>query len=407
MSEPTFTTKHGLYVADYSGPAHLRFELDHLHADSRGGDVTAELRVTSTAPGIEGLLHQTRYTLTGTQSRTTVARHLASRTPGQDLDWPGFIEQVSVKVLTAFRTGEPATLLRDAEMPPDPGALLPPIVLGRLPTIWFGDGATAKSLLALAAGLSIHSDQVLLGIAPTATRVVALLDWEMDAWEHKERMRRLVGEQMPDLVYVPCRSAIWDESDRLHRIFAEYGVTFAIIDSVGMACGGIPLSSDEAAIRFFQAQRQLEVGALCIAHKTKAEDGDKYPFGSAFWHYQARSTWYFRKAQEIDSNSLEVALHQRKANIAGYAAPLAFTVDFADSRIAIARKDARDTPALAGDLPVSYRMQRLLAAGGMSVADIAAELDESKDAVRVAAKRGEGKLFTTDEAKRVWLFRAQ
>jgi hypothetical protein len=62
--------------------------------------------------------------------------------------------------------------------------LLDRIVLGQHPTIWFDDGGSFKSYMALGAAVAIHTGRGdVLGIAPTTTRRVAYLDWEFDAWE--------------------------------------------------------------------------------------------------------------------------------------------------------------------------------------------------------------------------------
>lgn len=386
MTAPRFDARMGIYTFNWDEPTFIRMHVDHVNAESRSGEVGAEIRVVSTAPGIEGHLHQGRFTLTGTQSRATVAKHLGTRTPGRDIDWGGLIEYVSVKVLEAFRTGEPAILLRDAQEPEDDGHLLDPIVLGRHPTMWFGDGGSTKSLLALAAGLSIHADTNLLGIQPGATRVVALFDWEMDGWEHRKRMVGLLGEQLPDFIYVPCRGAIWDELDRLRKIIAQHGIQYGIFDSVGMAAGGLPLTSDEAANRYYSAVRQLGIGSLNIAHKVKAEDGDKFPFGSQFWHNGARATFFVKRESESETNVVNVALHHRKANTTSQAAPIAFEVTFG-GRIGIRRKDLRDVPAFDEDRTLRERIYDVLRAGAQTVAAIADELDAKPDSVSKTVRR--------------------
>lgn len=396
MSAPKFDGKQGMFSVDWGSPDHIAMRIDHVHAESRSGEVSAEIRVTSTAPGLEGLLHQGRFTLTGTQSRATLAKHLDSRTPGRGVDWPGLIELASVKVLDAFRIGEPALLLRDAEEPTDDGHLLLPIVLGRHPTVWFGEGGSTKSLLALAAGLSIHSDKALMGIAPSAARVVALLDWEMDAWEHRKRMVALMGDQLPDFVYVPCRGAIWDEQDRLARILVDHGIQYAIVDSVGMACAGLPIESSEAALRFYSSVRQLGIGTLCIAHKTKAEDGDRMPFGSAFWHNGARATWFVKKEAEPEPGRVNVALHQRKANTSAVAPPLAFEVNFSpEGGISIRRRDLRDVPAFEEDRTLRQQISDVLKAGPRTTAAIALELDAKPDSVAKTVRRAERTFIRT------------
>jgi hypothetical protein len=387
----TFSVTHGVYRSEWPGPTFVRMDIDHIHQSSRDGEITAEVRVISTAPvPMAGIIHQARFTVTGTRSRSELAKHCGTRTPGQDIDWNGLIEWAAVKTIAAFRQGEPPTYINEAPRPLDDGYLVPPVVLGRLPTVWFGDGGVGKSALALAAAVSIQTGEPVLGQAPTNTTRVAVLDWEMDAWEHRKRLEGIclsLDIEMPKVLHVPCRTAIWNDTERLQGILANYEIGFVVIDSVGMACAGLPLTSDEAAIRFYTAVRQLEIGSLCIAHRTKAEDGDQYPFGSIFWHNQARSTWYIRKAQEPGQGILEVAMHQRKANTGGLEMPVGFRLLFGEKAIQITRQARGDSVLLMETSPVSVRMGEFLKAGPATVAQIANELGVKESAVRAAYNR--------------------
>lgn len=386
-----FSIHHGVYRSEWSGPTFVRMDIDHIHQSSRDGEITAEVRVISTAPvPMAGIIHQARFTVTGTRSRSELAKHCSTRTPGQDIDWNGLVEWAAVKTISAFRQGEPPTYINEAPRPTDDGFLVPPIVLGRLPTVWFGDGGVGKSALALAAAVSIQTGEPVLGSQPSTITRVAILDWEMDAWEHRKRLEGLclsLDMAAPKILHIPCRTAIWNDVERLQGILVEYEIGFVVVDSVGMACAGLPLVSDEAAIRFYTALRQLDIGALCIAHRSKAEDGDQYPFGSVFWHNQARSTWYVRKAQEPGQNILEVAMHQRKANTGQIEMPVGFRLIFGDKAINISRQGPRDSALLMETASVSVRMGEFLKAGPATVAQIASELGVKESAVRAAFNR--------------------
>jgi hypothetical protein len=169
---PTVTVDRGLVTVDWPDPWYVRFDFD-LFRSERTGEMTAEVVVKSVGPGYRDRLHHARVNLTSTRSRAELTNTLKRRQDG--LDWDRIVEGTSTLALEAMRNGEPAILLRDAQRPPDAGWLLPPLVLGRLPSILFGDGGSLKSYIALAAAVSIHTDQDLLGISPTATRVVAYL----------------------------------------------------------------------------------------------------------------------------------------------------------------------------------------------------------------------------------------
>ena len=81
-------------------------------------------------------------------------------------------------------------------------------------------------------------------------------------------------------MYARCERPLVYEADRLARIVREHDISYAIFDSVAFACDGPPEAA-EVAGRYFRAVRQLGIGSLQIAHISKAENGDKKPFGSA------------------------------------------------------------------------------------------------------------------------------
>lgn len=388
MSAVEMTSDRGSYRVTWEAPHFITFDFDLLRAE-RTGDVTGEVTVRVASPDLHDHLHQARLTMTGTRSRAELANQLRRRLPGTD--WDALVEGSCVKVLRAFREGEPAILLRDAEKPPDAGWLLPPLVLGRLPTILFGDGGTGKSWLVLAAALSIHTDQPLLGIAPTARRRVAYLDWELEDWEQRERMRMLVGDQEPDLIYRRCSGPLRDQVDSLRRLIRDRGIGFVVIDSIGPACGGAPEES-AVALGFFEALRMLGVGALCVAHVNRAGDTDK-PFGSAFWHNGARATWYVKQA----SGDFTVGLFNRKSNVGRPAPPRGYRIVEDAGRIRIEPARVAEEPELEQDLPLPVRMKAALRPGALPAHELAELLGAKVDSVDRTARRNQAFVKVPDE----------
>ena len=386
---PVLAAEQDHYRLTWPAPDHVMLDYDLLRQE-RSGDVTGEVTVRLEAPGLRDHLHQARVTLTGTRSRAELANQLAKRLAGPD--WPGIVEASSILVLRAYRAGAPAILLRDAVEPIGARELVPPLVLADLPVVINGDGGTGKSMLALALGVMVQTGQpIITGLETRARRNVALLDWEMSPWEHRERLRAITGEPMPDLVYVPCLRPLREEVDRLRRIARDRGIGYWIVDSAAPACGGEPESA-EVALAFFGALRALGGGSLIVAHVTKNGDDGK-PFGSAFWSNLARSTWYVRKQQEAESDVLNVGLFNRKANTSRLHAPLGLELRFRAERIEIHTTDVADTPELANALPVRARMLALLRTGARTQVDIAEALDVDLEAVRKATARGEGRSF--------------
>jgi AAA domain len=390
---PQLIAERGVYTVRWDAPEQVQFEFDMLRVDRRSGTMTAEVTVHTYWPVLD-FVHSAQLNLSSTQARVTLAKHLAGRVRDRELDWPALVETAIILTRNAFRAGEPSILLRDAPEPATAGPLLPPLLAADGTTLLYGDGGTGKSLLALAAAVSLHTGLPLLGLQPAVTRRVAFLDWEWSAPVHKRRLRRLLPEgELPDIRYIRCALPLRDDVDRLRRVIREDGIEYAVIDSVALAAGGDPERA-ETAIEFFGALRQLEVDALAVAHVTKASDGEK-PFGSTFWHNSARATWYVRKAAELGASSFTVALVNKKANDAPLSLPLGFAVDMSDERTTIRPTNLADSPDLAKEIPLRLRIRQELLGGSLTYAELAERLEAKEDSVRATVKRGYGKTFTT------------
>ena len=95
-------------------------------------NLTGEIAVKTTNPGIAPHLHQARFNLTSTTARKTLAKALGERL---DLAWDDMIEQACVMVLAKHREGEP--VIRVGKLPPREGLKyrVDPILLNNQPTI--------------------------------------------------------------------------------------------------------------------------------------------------------------------------------------------------------------------------------------------------------------------------------
>jgi len=382
------------YVASYPSDAvEIRIErVRRMREDELSGEVT----ISCALPGIgneDGHLHgPARLNMSGTQTRSTLAKYLAGRTNGARINWQEIIEWTCQQTLLAERTGDPVVCLRDIPEPLTPDALLPPLILGRSDTIFFGDGGAAKSYISLAAAASLHSGEPLLGITPTVTQRVLFLDWEWDGWEHRQRLKRLwPGDVLPDLLYRRCTGPLSGQVDNLRAQIAGEGVTFIVIDSVGCACDGPPEEA-RSALAFFDAVHSLNVGSLMTAHVNRSGDTDR-PFGSTYFHNSARLTWYV-KAQERGTDVLTVGLFNRKSSGGPKASPVGYEVSFTDDRTIITRRDPIDVPELAESLPARIRIAGALREGALTLVDLSEALDVPPDTVRKSLLRGEGHQFT-------------
>lgn len=357
--------------------AQAALEVDFLRRD--GGQLKGEVLVRCELGGartVDGVLTVADVNLSSSRTRAAFAKDLAelSRTNGKDCDWRALVEEFALRILSAERNGEPAVWLDEVAVQQAERLLYVdgfPLLKDH-PLIFFGDGGTGKSLLALYfAGL----------LAKMGLRV-GLFDWELDKGEHRRRLGQLFQGTLPRIRYVRCSHPFCREVDRLRRVVKEAELEYIIFDSVGYACDGPPENAEQA-MRYFQALRTIgTVGSLHIAHVRGGFEGaDLRPFGSVFWNNSARATWNIKPAsREADDGRLQVAVHHRKFNTSGRMRSVGFEISFAkDGSIAVASLDLGKVPDLAAQLGLRERMQIALRKGPLDREQLRAELEDVKD----------------------------
>lgn len=368
------------------GELGTELRIERLRRDH--GELIGELTVASNLPGTRsknGTLHVADFNLSSARARIERAKILAERANTNDLDWIGILEDLCQSVVAAERAGRPASALRDmpAPLPDDSITIDGTRILRRLPICLFGDGADGKSYLALYWAVRL---------AELGWRVL-YADWEFSGEDHRERLERITGPDMPDgILYVRCDRPMTDEADRLRRIVAEERIDYLIADSVAFACDGPPEAAEVAA-RYFRALRRIGVGSLNVAH-VRQENGDQKPFGSAFWHNGFRSTIFAKRSAESTDRVLDVGLFNRKQSTGSKSRPTGYRIDFADGRTTFASIEVADIVDLANRMPVRQRMFQLLgSAGALTMAEIADRLDIEMNTIVQTVRRGEGKVF--------------
>jgi len=345
------------------------FDIDRLRRERH--ELIGELTVKCELPGARtynGVLIASDFNLSASRTRKERATLLAERAQTKDLDWLALVEEFCQRVLEAERRGEPAIDLRTVPLP-DPehdsirihGFELP----RRHPSVLFGDGGSAKSYLGLYLGGCLAQQGLRVGV----------FDWELEAPDHRFRLRKLFGDQEPEILYARCYRPLTSEADRLRRMVREQHIDFGVYDSVGYASGTQPEAA-ESALAYFRVVRKIGIGRLHIAHVTKAEGGDQTPFGSIFWHNSARATWFIKASDESpDGTILDIGIFQRKSNLsAKMRAPLAFRITFGEERTTFQRIEPGSVPVLAEKMTIRQRMTHLLARGAMSIETLAEEI---------------------------------
>lgn len=352
------------------------FDVDRLQRDRQ--DLCGEIVVTCHLKGartFDGNLFSGRINLSDAFRRREVYQRLKSKAQtGTQVDWDHHIDELAARIVRAEREGRPAQLLHTFQRPaPDETFDLEGIVLPRRhPSILFGDGGGFKSYIALyiAGWLGQQGIRVLFA------------DWEFEAEDHRDRLERLFGADMPPVYYQRMHRPMVDEIDSIKRQVDELKIEYIVCDSVGYATDGAPESA-EAAMGYFRAVRQLGIGSVHLAHVTKPkEDGaagkqasdPTKPFGSAFWSNSARSTWFVKRTESIDEQRFVVALFNRKTNLGPLRPAVGLEIEFGHERTAIQRVNLADVDELASSLPIWQRMKRALECGPRTLTDLAADV---------------------------------
>jgi hypothetical protein len=247
----------------------IEFSVTRLRRD-RGHDLVGELACSCGMLGtkaIDGVLSVGRFNFSSPRERDEHGRRLAARarTNGK-VDWIGLLEELSQQVLLADRAGKPAVLLRALPRPSAAATLdVEGVRLYReLPVIAYGDGGASKSYWAL----------YFAGLLAQRGLTVLYADWELAGDDHRERLERLFGFDMPAVLYARCDRPLVVETDRLARLRQQHQVDYLVCDSISFACDGPPEAADVAA-RFFQSLRQIGCGSLSLAHTNRSEKADE------------------------------------------------------------------------------------------------------------------------------------
>jgi hypothetical protein len=361
--------------------------IDRLRRES--GALVGELVVRCNLPGIsayDGILSAGDVNLSSVRARADRAKYLSTRARVEEIDFAGLLEELALRVIAAEREGEPLIVLRELPRPkPDEVRVIDGLpLLARHPVILFGDGGAAKSYLAL----------YLAGRLEQQGCRTAIYDWELSGEDHRDRLERIFGPDMPAVRYHRCAAPLVHEADRIRRDVRTQRLDYLVFDSISFACHDAPENAATAAA-YLQAVRSCcELGSLHLAHVTKGEGSDQKPFGSAFWHNLARATWYLKRSEEGESEEqLTIAAFNRKANLGPRRPPIGWTIDFSGDRAAFTRCDPAATPDLATALTTRQRIAAAVRGGALSIADLADRLDVKADTIEKAVKRS-ARVFT-------------
>jgi hypothetical protein len=315
------------------------------------------------------------------RSRLDVSRALASR--NGNLNWAKALDEFCPYVIREIRRQASAVILARMPRPADPYLLAPILPLGQ-PTVLYADGATGKSVVALAWALTLSTGQhVAPGLGFLHPSPVLYCDWERSADVHGVRLDELMrGAELLDpgpLYYLRLSRPLPECIGWIRGEAARVKSSLVICDSYGYAAGG-EIESSSAAFRYFSALNTLGLTSLTIAHiphQLREHPGARRPYGSVFVRNSAFVCWEMRK--ESTDGPLRLGIYQTKPGDGPPLPPFGYEMTFSPQIITLRECE----PAgLNGESTLGAKILRVLRRGDMTYQAIAEDLASTEGAIR-------------------------
>ncbi|MDP9474798.1 MAG: AAA family ATPase [Actinomycetota bacterium] len=219
------------------------------------------------------------------------------------------------------------------------------------PTLFYGDGGVAKSMIALSLAMALaRKASKWLGLT-VAGGPVLYLDFELDAHEQHRRVAQLAraeGLDGPpaDLRYMSALGFPPHEAfEAALAECAEHRIKLVIIDSLGPALEGDAEAARDV-IGFYQKViepfRAAGVTIAAVDHQSKLQAGERYQnkraFGSVFKGNLARSVVQV-EATNREDGALTVRVRQIKHNFGKLADPFGIELSFSEEQVRLDRME--------------------------------------------------------------------
>ncbi len=304
---------------------------------------TAELWFYHANGSTDSLLHTSKANLLSTSTMSSIGKRMAQHSA--DVPWTQVLTYIAAKTMEYSRRGEPGVEIEPTiGQAVHPGYYIEPVIMKGVPNIIYGDKGVNKTTLALTMmGLIwLGCNDSECGLVATESAKIAMLDWEVNESLTNYTLSRLIkGDTIPwfKLPYLHCKQNLIDDIDRIANFLHDKQAEVVLIDSLGQAAGSdrFDTSGKGAALRFFEALRQLNVTSLILAQNAKGEEGGKKTiFGSAYFTYYGRNIFELRgKQDDLDENQMHIALFHQEANYSKKYQPMGFNLSYTDSTIKI------------------------------------------------------------------------
>ena len=382
-SKPTLTNTAGIYQLNFFDEK-LSVTVDRITESSKhetSGEITRKSRI----PGESGHIHQARLNLTSSSTRKAMAKSLEERIAG--LDWSGILEFVCVMVLTKHREGTPAIKLADHAMPEVLVHRLFPYLQERQATLFFGEGDTGKSWLAIWMAVLVSTGMSMLGVEAEPGPVL-YLDYETDEdtlWERVNMISAGLGIAIPDGIYYrQMHQLLAADFQQINKLVVDNNISLVVVDSAAPAVG--EPESSAPTTEYFRALRSLRTSTLTIAHVSKGGKENE-PFGSIFWRNLPRANFRVNASHEPGASEFVIGLKHTKSNNGRRLKDRAYQITFSEGAVTFDHATITDIPDLAKGLSHGQRISAALQKGAQSVKELAETLDLPGGTVRTTLNR--------------------
>ena len=294
-----------------------------------------------------------------------------------------------------------------------------PLLQHHQPNLLWGNSDIGKSWLGVYLCALVENGLEACGLRGDTGHCL-YVDYETTEDAMRERVvavRAGLQGQLPDtwdLRYQAATGPLTDWIDDLARYVSKEQIDLVVIDSLGLALGGV-VNESENVVKLFEAVRELDATTLLIDHQGKGDDANQRgATGSSYKHHYARSEWEMRRE---DGDDFRIGLYHRKANNARkVSGGIGLSIDIEsddDGRAHTAtftRTNVMDSPDLVKGLSIPQRITPLLLDGSKGIDYIREHLtDQSNPSIDSAlswmVKKGQLKRLNRGHQK--WLRKSE
>uniref|UniRef100_A0A6M3LMW3 Putative ATPase domain containing protein n=1 Tax=viral metagenome TaxID=1070528 RepID=A0A6M3LMW3_9ZZZZ len=337
INPPGITPQIGGYLLDFTEIAVKVGRLD-THKDGR---VTGELTITNSSKAI--LLPPSTFNFSADRTRAITARALAEKYPDTKVNWVELFDYLGYKIQELARQGEPVIEVWVDDEAEKPEFLLEPFIYKNQSNIIYGEKGVSKSTLAYTMGMCMAlpwHDNPLELVVPDRPIVTLVLDWETDEKTfayYLSRLKRGMNIPTVPMYYRKCQQPLSEELEAIQQFIQDHNIDILLIDSMAAAAGGEngELKGAQSALSFNTALRKLNRTSLIIGQTSKDMTGKKTIFGSTMFTYYARNIFELCRNEDMDKDSVHLAMFHRECNLGRKHKPIGFCLHFDDDNNSI------------------------------------------------------------------------